>query len=450
MSSPFKIAIIGSGPVGAILARLLVKDGKLDREVTVFESDASPNARTQGGSLDLAEDSGLYAIRKAGLLNEFQKYARVGVDSTFLDSRLQPYLYLPGAPLGHKDARPEIDRVKLREISVNSLPEGVLQYGKKLKSITNDNVLHFEDGSDAGPFDFIVGADGAWSRVRRYLDPKGGVPEYSHFKGVLYHIPEPKKTVPELERLINDGVLYIHEYRLSITFHQLGTDELCASPFRYYDSDDKHITSTRTFKQDILELAKDIAPPLKKAIDLMPDELEQCYPASIHFLPRKYTWPSNPRITLAGDSAHLMGPFAGRGVNVGMKDAADLADAIEEIIGLRKDTKTAESTESAEKQAAIIRAYEKDLVERARESWDLTYNNMQDYMHDKGGIAESMPKIVARYALEGIVGEKERPCLRAVLKPLVQACTFLVYPIYRHAYLRYTYPKSSERKSITA
>ncbi|KAI5308378.1 hypothetical protein KEM55_005875, partial [Ascosphaera atra] len=161
MSSPFKIAIVGAGPVGSLLARLLVLDGKDDREVTVFESDASPNFRKQGGTLDLHHDTGIFAIKKAQLFHQFERHARYDADDTrFCDAQLNCYFHLRGAEFGEKAARPEIDRVRLRQIIVESLPEGVIQWGRRLSEVTEDNILRFKDGSQAGPFDFIVGAEG--------------------------------------------------------------------------------------------------------------------------------------------------------------------------------------------------------------------------------------------------------------------------------------------------
>ncbi|KAI5284672.1 hypothetical protein KEM54_001154, partial [Ascosphaera aggregata] len=123
MSSPFKIAIVGSGPVGALLGRLLTKDLKTDRIVTIFESDSSPNSRNQGGSLDLGESTGIYAIKKARLWKEFIKYARYEADSGLLaDHRLNIYLHKSGGNI-KRYQRPEIDRVSLRQISVAALPE---------------------------------------------------------------------------------------------------------------------------------------------------------------------------------------------------------------------------------------------------------------------------------------------------------------------------------------
>lgn len=49
-STSYKTAIIGAGPAGCILARLLQP---LKVDPAVFESDPSPNIRAQGGTLDL-------------------------------------------------------------------------------------------------------------------------------------------------------------------------------------------------------------------------------------------------------------------------------------------------------------------------------------------------------------------------------------------------------------
>ena len=72
-----KVAIIGGGPGGLTLARLLQLK---DVDVKVYERDLNKNARVQGSPLDLHEESGLAALRKANLLEEFKKNFMPGAD----------------------------------------------------------------------------------------------------------------------------------------------------------------------------------------------------------------------------------------------------------------------------------------------------------------------------------------------------------------------------------
>ena len=62
-----RIAIIGGGPGGLTLARLLQIKGL---NVKVYERDLNKDVRVQGGALDLHTETGLAALDKAGLLNE--------------------------------------------------------------------------------------------------------------------------------------------------------------------------------------------------------------------------------------------------------------------------------------------------------------------------------------------------------------------------------------------
>ena len=66
-----KVVIIGAGPGGLTLAKLL-QDQNI--AVTVYERDIDKHARVQGSPLDLHKDSGLAAIKKANLFEEFKKH----------------------------------------------------------------------------------------------------------------------------------------------------------------------------------------------------------------------------------------------------------------------------------------------------------------------------------------------------------------------------------------
>ena len=59
------VAIIGGGPVGLTMAKLLQQNGI---DVSVYERDNDREARIFGGTLDLHKGSGQEAMKKAGLL----------------------------------------------------------------------------------------------------------------------------------------------------------------------------------------------------------------------------------------------------------------------------------------------------------------------------------------------------------------------------------------------
>lgn len=75
-----RIAIIGAGPAGLTLARLLhISPSQIN--ITVFESDASATSRSEAdGTLDLHATTGLAAVRACGLWDKFVALARFDGD----------------------------------------------------------------------------------------------------------------------------------------------------------------------------------------------------------------------------------------------------------------------------------------------------------------------------------------------------------------------------------
>src|SRR5471032_372406 len=110
------ITIIGAGPGGLLLARILHMNGIA---ATVYEREASPSARSQGVTLDLHTETGQYALACAGLMGRFRQLAR------YEDQGLR--MFDKHATLVHEDNgndgdRPEIDRAHLRELLLESIP----------------------------------------------------------------------------------------------------------------------------------------------------------------------------------------------------------------------------------------------------------------------------------------------------------------------------------------
>src|SRR6202012_2333953 len=102
-----KIAIVGGGPGGLTLARLLQQSGAL---VTVYERDRSRNARVQGSALDLHEDSGLAALQAAGLMPAFWANHRPDLDRLRLTDAAGTVLHDHARTMSGAGQRPEIER----------------------------------------------------------------------------------------------------------------------------------------------------------------------------------------------------------------------------------------------------------------------------------------------------------------------------------------------------
>jgi 2-polyprenyl-6-methoxyphenol hydroxylase-like FAD-dependent oxidoreductase len=310
------IAIIGGGPGGLTLARVLHVHGI---DAVVYERDASRRARTQGGMLDLHADTGQVALRAAGLESEFLAAARrEGQDHRMMD-HTGTLLLQQDTPDDAPMARPEIDRADLRDLLVDSLPAGRISWGRAFSHAeprsAGGYVVHFADGGLVEA-DLLVGADGANSRVRPLLTD--AEPEYAGSIALQSVIHDADRTQPELAELVGRGNFWVFgpDRRLSAQRHGDGTIGVSLSLQGPADLVDE--------RTDPAQLVEDWDPRfgrLLRACD------EPFVVRRISVLPIGLTWPRRSGVTLLGDAAHLMPPV-GEGANAAMLDAAELALAI--------------------------------------------------------------------------------------------------------------------------
>lgn len=319
-----EITIIGGGIGGLTLARILYVKGI---PAKVYESDASPNAGTQGGQLDIHDYNGQIALKEAKLWDEFTSIIHEGADAVrFLDTDGNILLDLPS---DESNVRPEVLRGDLRKILINSLPSDMIIWDKKVR-----NVQEIADGKYQVDFqddtsivsNILVGADGAWSKVRKVLtDVK---PEYAgttFLDAYLYNVDE---KYPATAKIIGSGSCFALSPNKGMTAHREPNDTIhtyiqlnCAEEWiKNIDFTDKQASIDTISSQ-----FEGWAPEL---LSLIVDSETQIVPRMIYALPDKHRWTPKSGITLIGDAAHLMAP-SGEGANLAMIDAYDLANAIE-------------------------------------------------------------------------------------------------------------------------
>ncbi len=343
MTTP--VTIIGAGLGGLTLARVLHVHGIA---ATIYEAEASADARAQGGMLDIHDHNGQLALKTAGLFDEFRALIHAGGEaSRIFDKDGNILLDVPDDGAG---GRPEVPRGELRRVLLGSLPAETVRWGHKVTAAAplggGRHILTFADGSTATT-DLLVGADGAWSRVRPLLSE--AKPAYVGVSFVETYLHNGDVNHKASADAVGGGSLFALAPGKGILAHRepngvLHTYVALNKPEDWIASIDFSDAVTA-----LAQVAKEFDGWAPELTALITEGETDPVPRPIHSLPIAHKWDRVPGVTLLGDAAHLMSP-SGEGANLAMFDGAELGRAI--------------AANPGDVEAALL-AYEKDLFPRS-------------------------------------------------------------------------------------
>ncbi len=351
MTTP-TITIVGAGLGGLTLARVLHVHGIA---ATIYELDESPAARTQGGMLDIHAHNGQIALRDAGLFEQFQAIIHPGGQAMRILDKAGTVLLEESDEQSAGD-RPEVDRGQLRQILLDSLPAGTIRWGKRVTGARalggGRHELSFADGETVTT-DVLVGADGAWSRIRPLLSD--ATPAYTgiSFIEADHHDADRRHPVPA--SVVGGGMLFALAPGKGFLAHKETDGSLhvyiaLRTPKEWLDGIDW--ADADKGKAVLLEEFADWAPEIRALITEADSAL---IPRTINALPAGHRWDRNPGLTLLGDAAHVMSPFAGEGANLAMFDGASLGKALAADPGNIEKALSAYEAELFPRSAAVAR-----------------------------------------------------------------------------------------------
>ncbi|WP_225810675.1 FAD-dependent oxidoreductase [Streptomyces spinosus] len=327
------VTIIGAGLAGLTLARVLHVHGIPS---AVYEAEASPMARAQGGMLDIHEHDGQVALRAAGLTDEFRGLILEGRQATRILDRDGSVLF-DEADDG-TGGRPEVQRGELRRILLDSLPAGTARWGRKVRGVRplgqGRHEVAFTDGTVTAT-SLLVGADGAWSRVRPLLSD--AAPEYTGRSFVETYLYDSDTRHPAASKAVGGGSMFALAPGKGIQAHRERGDTLhtyvaLTEPRDWFAAID--FTDATAAAARIAREFDGWAPELTA---LITDSDTAPVLRPLYALPAGHRWDRVRGVTLVGDAAHLSAPN-GEGANLAMYDGARLGEA---LAAHRDDTEAA-------------------------------------------------------------------------------------------------------------
>jgi 2-polyprenyl-6-methoxyphenol hydroxylase-like FAD-dependent oxidoreductase len=246
--------------------------------------------------------------------------------------------------------RPEVPRGALRQLLLGSLPSDAVCWGRKVTGVKalagGRHEVSFADRTTVVA-DLLIGADGAWSRVRPLLS--AATPEYVGVCSVETFLFDGDTRHPASAQAVGGGSLFALSPGRGLLAHREGGGTLHTYAQLKKPQDwlgDFAATDAATLAAQVAREFEGWAPELTALVAASdsPPVLRR-----ILTLPAGHRWDRVPGVTLIGDAAHLRAPN-GEGANLAMQDGAQLGLAL--------------ATHSQDVEAALAQ-HERDMFARA-------------------------------------------------------------------------------------
>ncbi|KAH8917993.1 FAD/NAD(P)-binding domain-containing protein [Atractiella rhizophila] len=314
-----RVAIVGAGPVGCTTAQMLHARGW---EVTVFEARdcKSPvQGAMLGRSVNLALSArGLASLRSffsASTLNRIEQMM-VPMSGRMIhpvSSAAEPQAYSSQGLCINSISRAEISSILVKALE----DEGVaVRWGQKIAQVkVLDTAVKLGDWEG----DWIIGCDGAWSRIRDALGRSERLNTAQTYASQIYlefNIPSSDPPALSMNHL---HIWPRHDFMLIALPNADGsfTSTFMGSPdmFKTYQSDEAILNFWKSTFPDAVSLIGE---------SHILDRWRNGYKGgllSIECSPMHHS----DKLLLLGDAAHCMVPFYGQGMNCGLEDVRVLS-----------------------------------------------------------------------------------------------------------------------------
>ena len=304
----YPVIIVGSGPIGLTFLNLL---GTLGVRSLVVERNLTTVQEPRAVSID---DESLRTMQAAGVVDEVLKFVVAGYGSHYYSPRRitfakveptgQPY----GYPRRNAFRQPVFERQLMGSLARFNGVETL--YGWRLERYEQDadcvRLLLVSPADEARQVtcNYLVGCDGAASRVR---EQQGVALEGTTFdeRWLILDLENNENTTKHTE-------VFCDKRRPCITLP--GPDRTRRFEFKLLDSEaDDDLLDPAMVEHLLRTHGADPNATLRRKV---------IYRFHARVAPH---WSFGGRVFLAGDAAHLTPPFAGQGMNSGIRDAHNLA-----------------------------------------------------------------------------------------------------------------------------